>query len=220
MNDAGELFSEEELLKLEEEILDDVPDSASKTMSRFTARRFLKNRPAEAKLAIKWLGQGIPVAQIADALKVSRNTLDALRFERAPEIEQQKKLMGAKARGLQEKLLECMEAHLNDPVRMETEKLKDMSMAMDKLVSVSQLLEGKPTKIVGKVQPQAEPFNIDDYLNSLPHAHACETHSAGKKGVSSISGPLELPETAESAPREVIEVDPETVREVSRRGES
>src|SRR5215813_5658495 len=75
----------------------------------YTAQRFEKRRPEQAKACIKFLSLGMPAQEIARALNVSDRTVVAMANAHADEITDLEKHLGKKARRCAHYLLDRVE---------------------------------------------------------------------------------------------------------------
>lgn len=135
----------------------------------FTAERLFLKKPDKYNLIVGLSGMGIGVLRISRALKVSVNTVLAVR-EREPEkVETEKKRWGRLTRAASMLCLEVIGERLSGDTSEES--LKDLNVSFGILTDKSELLMGGPTARIetrqGKVTTHQDVMDYLDELHSM-----------------------------------------------------
>jgi hypothetical protein len=112
----------------------------------YTAARFEKLRPVQAKMCVKFLADGMHVQDISRALSVSDRTVTAMADKHADEITDLEKRLGKKAARCAHYLLERVE---RNPGIIPAQAI---GQTVRQFYEVSQLAAGRPTEIIEEVK--------------------------------------------------------------------
>ena len=108
----------------------------------YTAKRFEKLRPEQAKVCIKFLSSGMPAQEIARALNVSDRTVVAMADAHADEITDLEKHLAKKLRRCAHYLVERVE---RNPGIIPAQAI---GQTVKQFFETAQLADGRPTEII------------------------------------------------------------------------
>jgi len=127
----------------------------------FTGERLFRDRPEIYQAIVRMTAEGLSISAAARALRVSRNTVCAVREREAVPIEQEKKeVLNLLRKGMRlgaERTLELLP---------ETKSAKDAALVTAIMADKHQLLSGEATSRIERVE--ARPDQVRQYLDSLP----------------------------------------------------
>lgn len=127
----------------------------------FTGERLFRDRPEIYQAIVRMTAEGLSISATARALRVSRNTVCAVREREAVPIEQEKKeVLNLLRKGMRlgaERTLELLP---------ETKSAKDAALVTAIMADKHQLLSGEATSRIERVE--ARPDQVRQYLDSLP----------------------------------------------------
>lgn len=127
----------------------------------FTGERLHRDRPEIYQAIVRMTAEGLSISATARALRVSRNTVCAVREREAVPIEQEKKeVLNLLRKGMRlgaERTLELLP---------ETKSAKDAALVTAIMADKHQLLSGEATSRIERVE--ARPDQVRQYLDSLP----------------------------------------------------
>jgi hypothetical protein len=150
----------------------------------FTGERLFAREPRKYQLCVKMIAEGLATRQIARALQVSPNTVEAVRKRERIPIEAEKESILQTVRVVTrlcaERVMELAPTML----------ARDASIAFGIFAEKMQLLSGEATHIVGK-EEQIRHADFNKLIESLPAANAHEVPAMGFEGdPKSQKGPL------------------------------
>lgn len=127
----------------------------------FTGERLFRDRPEIYQAIIRMTAEGLSISATARALRVSRNTVCAVREREAVPIEQEKKeVLNLLRKGMRlgaERTLELLPY---------TKSAKDAALVTAIMADKHQLLSGEATSRVERIE--ARPDQVRQYLANLP----------------------------------------------------
>jgi hypothetical protein len=130
-------------------------------VGEFTGERLFRDRPEIYQAIVRMTAEGLSISATARALRVSRNTVCAVREREAVPIEQEKKeVLNLLRKGMRlgaERTLELLP---------ETKSAKDAALVTAIMADKHQLLSGEATSRIERVE--ARPDQVRQYLDSLP----------------------------------------------------
>lgn len=150
----------------------------------FTGERLFQQRPDTYRAAVVLLGQKMGVIQIGKLLRVSPNTIIAVRDREGVSIDIVKEHLARTAHAgatlASEGIVVALNRISQRAEQLDVKDLKDLAVVYGILVQNGQLLAGQPTARVELTElqrPGHEDFN--EYIRNLPQANA--THLGGEK---------------------------------------
>lgn len=160
---------------------------AEEAHGNFTGDRLFSQDPDRYRACVEMLGRMAPVSMIAKVLRVSPNTVRAVREREGETIDDLKKRTVAhlaKFVGI------AAERFAEEADSIDIEKLAiPMGIATEKLL----LLTGQATSRVERIDAAPAPVDFSAYLDSIPEAQAAETRYIGEEISQRADGPGGVP---------------------------
>ncbi len=152
----------------------------------FTAARFFSNEPEKYRTIISLVAEGLGVIRIGKLLKVSPNTVMAVRDREGEIVDIEKERISRAARSAARMCIEGIIEDLSDPERRKKISARDKSIIHGVLIEKSELLSGGATSRVEikNADPSHDDFNA--YIDSLPLADIQEMDQPGEKSEQKI----------------------------------
>lgn len=147
----------------------------SEQQGEFTGARLFKQNPDLYRTIISLLAEGLGVIRIGKLLRVSPNTVMAVRDREPEAIDIAKKRIADLARRGAQVCVEGIVEALLDPERRTKVSAKDMAIIAGVLVDKSELLSGGATVRIGHVGDGAQHIDFNEYIEQLRRvgAHEC-----------------------------------------------
>lgn len=153
---------------LPDEYFEETEAGGEKGLHReFTGARLFDRRPETYMAVIALTAEGLGAIRIGKLLKVSPNTVLAVREREGDCVDIEKERISRGGRNIARMCIEGLEEALSDPVQREKISAKDLAIIHGVMVEKSELLAGLPTSRTdhGKREPNADDFN--EYLANM-----------------------------------------------------
>lgn len=162
-------------------------DKEGALVGEFTGERFFAQRPEDYRMVVSLLAEGLGVIRIGSIMRVSPNTVMAVRDREGESIDIVKQRLAGLAHRGAAMLLEAVIEDVNDPVKRGKIATRDKAVAAAVLVDKGQLLSGEATmrvELTEQTAPDHDDYNA--YIARLRSAKASGMglvgETAGQKG--------------------------------------
>lgn len=140
----------------------------------FTGERLKKRKPELYQACVSLLGSGAALLQIAKLLKISVNTVSAVKQREQISIEMEKRLWADKFRTVAGLSAERAMELLADDDRAKDIPLNQLAIATGIFTEKAELLSGGATSRVDWVQPSPSADDYNQFLSDLRRANAVD----------------------------------------------
>jgi hypothetical protein len=156
----------------------------------FTAARLFSQKPETYLTIISLLAEGLGVIRIGRLLKVSPNTVLAVRDREGEIVDIEKERISSAARSAARMCVEGIIEDLSDSERRKKISARDKAIIHGVLVEKSELLSGGVTSRVEVKHAEPTHNDFNSYLESLPQVDVCEMDQPGEKGGQKTTTPI------------------------------
>ena len=182
-----------------EKLTDDDGDGYKR---EFTAARLFARKPEVYNSIISLSAEGLGALRIGRLLKVSPNTVLAVRAREGEIVDIEKERISRECRAAARMCVEGIVEDLTDPARRRKISAKDKAIIHGVLIEKAELIAGLPTSRIdhsGSREPSADDYN--NYLNGMKtiEAECSEIPGAPDEAAGMIPAPEEVKQKAATA---------------------